>query len=156
MIKEEALKDLKELLKGKTLEGAEKPWNNLDADSESFQEAGKEKIEPLKEAIKEIETLIDSRNKLSRVVLSEADSIKMDVNNFISNTSSGRRIDDVAFLRDQLALKQEQVEVSELQLKEKIDCWKDVTNLKKELREKKRELRERQSRIEMLNKILEE
>jgi|SRR3989338_7904101 len=153
MVKEEALKDLKELLKGKTLESAEKPWNNLDDDS--LQEVGKDKIEPLKEAIKEIEALINSRNKLSREVLSEAEAIKMDINNFISNTGSGRRIDDVAFLRDQLALKQKQVEVSELQLKEKIDCWKDVTNLKKELRERKKELKERESRIDMLNKILE-
>src|SRR3989344_3834144 len=127
MVKEEALKDLKELLKGKTLESAEKPWNNLDDDS--LQEVGKDKIEPLKEAIKEIEALINSRNKLSRQVLSEAEAIKMDINNFISNTGSGRRIDDVAFLRDQLALKQKQVEVSEL--------------------------KERESRIDMLNKILE-
>ena len=153
MANEDALNELKELLKGKTLESAEKPWNNLDDDS--LQEIGKDKIEPLKEAIKEIEALINSRNKLSREVLSEAEAIKMDINNFISNTSSGRRIDDVAFLRDQLALKQKQVDVSELQLKEKIDCWKDVTNLKKELREKKKELKERESRIEMLNKILE-
>ena len=153
MANEDALNELKELLKGKTLESAEEPWNNLDTDS--LQEMGKDKIEPLKEAIKEIEALINSRNKLSREVLSEAEAIKMDINNFISNTSSGRRIDDVAFLRDQLALKQKQVDVSELQLKEKIDCWKDVTNLKKELREKKKELKERESRIEMLNKILE-
>ena len=153
MANEDALNELKELLKGKTLESAEEPWNNLDTDS--LQEMGKDKIEPLKEAIKEIEALINSRNKLSREVLSEAEAIKMDINNFISNTSSGRRIDDVAFLRDQLALKQKQVDVSELQLKEKIDCWKDVTNLKKELRERKKELKERESRIDMLNKILE-
>lgn len=153
MANEEALNDLKELLKGKTLEGAEKPWNNLDNDS--LQDIGKDKIEPLKEAIKELESLIDSRTKLSKQVLAEAEAIKMDINNFISNTGSGRRIDDVAFLRDQLALKQKQVDVSELQLKEKIDCWKDVTNLKKELRERKKELKERESRIDMLNKLLE-
>ncbi|MBI2047470.1 hypothetical protein HYT26_04905 [Candidatus Pacearchaeota archaeon] len=153
MVKEDALNELKKLLKGKTLESAEEPRNNLEMDS--LQDIGKDKIEPLKEAIRELESLIESRTKLSKQVLTEAEAIKMDINNFISNTSSGRRIEDPAFLRDQLALKQKQVDVSELQLKEKIDCWKDVTNLKKELRERKKELKERESRIEMLNRIME-
>lgn len=46
--------------------------------------------------------------------------------------------------------------MAELQLNEKIDCWKDVALLKKELRVYERELKEKQSRFNSLSKFLDE
>jgi len=159
MINEEALK---KLLKGKSMEELGKSWNNRenslgasDTDASDVEDIGRDKVESLKDAIKETNELIESRKKLSKEVIMEADSIKSEVNNFLSAVHLDRRLDDPLVIRDQIALKQKQVEVSELQLKEKISCWQDVAQLKKDLRENKRELKDRESRIDMLNKILE-
>jgi len=75
----------------------------------------------------------------------------MEINNFLAETHVA-----VDGNRDKVALKQKQVEISELQLNEKINCWQDIAKLKQELRECKKELAGRQGRMEMLGKILEE
>jgi len=48
------------------------------------------------------------------------------------------------------------MEISELQLNEKINCWKDISQLKKELREYERELQEKNERSEALARIMED
>jgi len=126
----------------------EKPWNTS---TEEIKELGKEKIESLKEEIEEIENLISERQSLSKSIFLEAEKVKMEINNFLAETHVA-----VDGNRDKVALKQKQVEISELQLNEKINCWQDIAKLKQELRECKKELAGRQGRMEMLGKILEE
>ena len=113
---------------------------------------GKEKIDALKESIVEIKGMIENREKLSKEFLREAEKIKMDLENFIVN----RDPTDEDAIRERNGLRQKQVEVSELQLKEKVSCWQDNARLKQELREHKQELNDKQGRADMLSTILEE
>ncbi len=129
-------------------EGDEKPWNT----SNNLEGLGKDKIDSLKEEIKEIEAMISERERLSQAVFNEADKIKIEINNFLREVHPT----DIEGNRDKITLKQKQVELAEFQLKEKINCWQDVAKLREELRESKKELTGRQSRMEMLGKILEE
>ncbi len=130
------------------VEDQEKPWNT----SGSLKEIGKEKIDSLKEEVKEIEELVENREKLSKELFREADKVKMEINNFLAETHPV----DIEGIRDKVTLKQKQVEISELQLKEKISCWQDIAKLKQELRECKKELAGREGRLDMLGKILED
>lgn len=129
-------------------EEGEKPWNT----SDNLEGLGKEKIDSLKQEIAEIEAMIKEREKLSQVVFSEADKVKIEINNFLREVHPT----DLEGTRDKITLKQKQVELAEFQLKEKINCWQDVAKLREELRESKKELSGRESRMEMLGKILEE
>jgi chromosome segregation ATPase len=143
------IKDISENGKGLYgLENQEKPWNT----SDNLEEIGKEKIESLKEEVKEVEELIKNREKLSKEVFQEAEKVKIEINNFLAETNPT----DLEGHRDKVTLKQKQVEISELQLKEKISCWQDIAKLKQELRECKKELAGREGRLDMLGKILED
>ena len=133
-------------------ENQEKPWNTS---GENFQDVGKEKILSLKKEIKEINELTENREKLSKEIFREADRIKMEINNFLTETKPNHPISPEDS-RDRVMLKQKQVEIAEMQLKEKISCWQDIATLKKELREREKELSDKESRLKMLGKILEE
>jgi len=112
----------------------EKPWNT------SIEKVGKEKVDSLKKTINEIESLIKER-----------ETLKIDISNFFVQNPTGEQE-----IREKIALKQKQVDISELQLNEKISCWQDVAKLKQELRDKQKELTDKESRFDMLDKILEE
>jgi hypothetical protein len=133
------------------MEDQETSWNTLK--DQDIQESGKEKLDSLKNSIAEMRKLIDERNLLSREVLRDAEKVKMEINNFITENKS---LFDKEGIREQILLKQKQVEVSEVQLKEKVSCWQDIAKLKQELREQEREFTDKQSRIEMLGRILED
>jgi dihydropteroate synthase len=133
------------------MEDQEKTWNNLK--DQDIQDSGKEKLDSLKNSIAELKTLIDGRKELSREVLRDAEKVKMEINNFITEN---KQVFDKEGIREQILLKQKQVEVSETQLKEKVSCWQDIAKLKQELREQEREFTDKQSRKKMLDKILED
>lgn len=122
-----------------------KPWNT------SIEKVGKEKLDSLKDTINEIENLIKERENLSRKLSDDAEKVKIDISNFFLQNPTGEQE-----VREKIALKQKQVDISELQLNERINCWQDVAKLKQELREKQKELTDRESRFDMLDKILEE
>ncbi len=130
------------------LEDEETSWNT--SGEESFQKVGREKVDSLRTSIKELEELIKNREKLSKEIFNEAEKVKVEISNFFVQNPTGEQE-----VREKIALKQKQVEISELQLKEKVNCWQDVAQLKKELREREKELSEKQGRINMLDKILE-
>lgn len=151
---------LKGILDGKELfENFEKP-EITDFSSENFLEGfGIEKILSLKNAIIEIKRLIEERKKLSKEILEDADKIKLEIDNLIlvnENTIRNTALGQSEALSEKNSLRNKKVEISEMQLKEKIDCWKDIALLKKELRGYEKELSEKESRIKELNTILNE
>ena len=119
---------------------------------------GKEKIEALKNAIEEIKFLVTQRESLSRKITSEVEKIKIDIENFLINSTKDLTnvSADSELWKERAGLRQKQVDISELQLTEKVNCWRDVAQLKKELREKQKELSEKEGRVSMLDEILEE
>jgi hypothetical protein len=128
--------------------------------SEKFLEGfGIEKILSLKNAIIEIKRLIEERKKLSKEILEDGDKIKLEIDNLIlvnENTVRNTALGQSEALSEKNSLRNKKVEISEMQLKEKIDCWKDIALLKKELRGYEKELSEKENRIKELNEILNE
>lgn len=120
-------------------------------------EVGKEKIDSLKKSISEIQKLIEERTQLSENFLKEGDEIKLEISNFlIENENSTREVTEKDFIAEKNSLRNKKIEISEHQLNEKINCWKDIALLKKEQRTCEQELTEKESRMQMLNKLIEE
>lgn len=117
----------------------------------SFQNVGKEKITSLKNSVNEIEYLIGQREDLSKSLSDEVEKIKMGIDNFLLKNVA---VDSEDF-KERSGLRQKQIDVSELQLNERVTCWKDVAMLKKELRECSKELSEKEERLNMFEEILE-
>lgn len=124
--------------------------------TESLSEIGKEKISALKESIKEINSLITNRQSLSKQFFEDGEKIKTEINNYILENDRIPLADQREILREKNDLRHKKVEIAESQLKERIDCWKDIANLKKERRIYERELQERLARLNMLNDFLME
>ena len=131
------------------LENHEKPWNTSE---ESFQNVGKEQVDSLRKLIKEVNEQIQHREFLSKNIFQECEKLKTEINNFIAESKAVDPTDS----KERTALRQKQVDLAELQINEKISCWKDIALLKKELREYQKELEDREERMSMLDKILEE
>jgi len=119
---------------------------------ESFSNIGKEKINSLKNSVNEIEFLIEQRESLSQNLSDEVEKIRTSIENFLLKNIA---VDSEDF-KERSGLRQKQIEISELQLNERVTCWKDIALLKKELRECKKELSEKEERLTMFGKILED
>lgn len=142
--------------KNKTpLIGLEKPEITGFSDGNMLDVVGQERISSLKKAIQEIKQLVDERKRLSLEFIKDAEDIKLEINNLIlGNESTVRALGQNEALIEKNALRNKKVEISELQLNEKINCWKDIALLKKELRVYEKELSEKEGRINELNGIL--
>lgn len=128
---------------------------NTWANPENFNSVGKAKVDSLKDTVEEINNMIQERQGLSSNFIREGESMKNSINNFLlENAPKGEN--DSEFARERAELRKKQIEISEIQLNEKIGCWRDIALLKKELRENTRQINEKESRAEMLSKILED
>lgn len=141
------------------LKGLEKPEITGFSSENSLQNLGQERVNSLKKAISEIKRLIEERKELSRNFLKEGEEIKQEISNLIlenENTIRNPLQGQNEGLIEKSSLRNKKVEISELQLKEKIDCWKDIALLKKELRIYEKELSEKESRLKELNELMKE
>jgi len=130
---------------------SENTWNT----SEKIGSVGKAKVDSLKDLVIEINEMMKQREILSKRFIKEGENMKANIHNFLlENSPKGE--DDSEFTRERAELRKKQIDISELQLNEKVNCWRDIALLKKELREDTKELSEKESRAEMLGKILEE
>jgi transcriptional regulator with AAA-type ATPase domain len=126
-------------------------WNT----SKEIDSVGKAKLDSLENNIKELENMIKERNTLSQNFIKEAEEMKSNIKKFlIENAPEGEG--DSEFARERSELRKKQIEISELQLNEKVNCWRDIALLKKEFRENIKELNEKKSRSDMLGRILSE
>ena len=116
---------------------------------------GTPKVDSLKEVVAEINDLIKERETLSTSFIKDAEKMKSSINNFLlENAPKGEN--DSEFARERAELRKKQMDISELQLNERVGCWRDIALLKRELREREKELSEKQSRAQMLDSLLEE
>ena len=119
-------------------------------------EIGKEKIVSLNKSIGEIKQLISEREKLSSDVFQEGEKIKTEITNFLlENEGKITDAESRDLIKEKNDLRHKKIEISEFQLNEKINCWKDVALLKKELRQDERELNEKQERLKVMAELLE-
>jgi hypothetical protein len=118
---------------------------------------GKDKIESLRNSIKEIKDLVEERKELSETFIFEGDKIKLEIDNLLmDNDNIAKNFSDKDFMIEKNALRNKKVEISELQLNEKINCWKDIAQLKQELRQYEKELTEKESRMKEINNLMNE
>lgn len=137
--------------------GLEKPEITGFSEGNMLDTLGQERIDSLKKAIQEIKHLVEERRKLSLDFIKEGEEIKSEITNLIiENENTLRSLGQNEALIEKNALRNKKVEISELQLNEKINCWKDIALLKKELRIYEKELSEKEGRIRELNDILNE
>ncbi len=121
----------------------------------SFGDVGKGKVDALKKSIEEIHEMILGREKLSRKIHEEGEILKTEIKGYLSENEK-MQIASSDPTREKNDLRHKKIEISELQMNEKIACWKDIALLKKELREYERELTEKEERLKMLEKIMED
>lgn len=145
--------DLREI----TLEQMKIPEISNFSNGNSIISIGKDKIESLKNSITEIQKLVKEREQLSKNFILEGDEIKLEIDNqLIENEASGKNIDDRDFMLEKNALRNKRIEISELQLNEKINCWKDIAQLKQELRQYEKDLTEKEARLKEINELMSE
>ncbi len=126
-------------------------WNT----SEEIDSVGKAKLDSLENNIKELESMIKERNTLSQNFIKEGENMKSNIKTFlIENAPEGEG--DSEFARERSELRKKQIDISELQLNEKVNCWRDIALLKKEFRENIKELNEKKNRADMLGRIMSE
>ena len=118
-----------------------------------FENVSEARIESLREAIKDIEEMIEERRRLSEDFERKSEKMKAEIENFLLE-SAPLGEDDSEFARERAELRKKQIDISEMQLNEKVKCWGDIAMLKRELREREKELNERKNRAEMLREIL--
>lgn len=137
-------------------EKAEKPSVNVqerlkDFDTQKdalFKNLQEEKVGSIRELIEDIQALMVQREALHKEILRDIDQVKMDINNFVATLA------DSTNTREQLMIRQKQVEIDEVKIQEKVNKWRDIADLKKELRENLREFKDKEARASVFDDIL--
>jgi hypothetical protein len=93
---------------------------------------------------------------MSKQFYEDGELLKSEINKFILENDRIPLADQREIMREKNELRNKKVLIAESQLKEKIDSWKDIANLKKERRIYERELQEKEARVKMLNDFLKE
>jgi hypothetical protein len=128
----------------------------ISQDKDFSTEIGKEKVLSLNQSIGEIKNLIGERENLSTEVFQEGEKIKTEINNFLLENQGKVSEEARDSVREKNDLRHKKIEISEFQLNERINCWKDVALLKKELRINEMELNEKQERMKVMAGLLED
>lgn len=122
-----------------------------------FKDLKKEKLDSLKELISDIEVMIEKREDLNKEILKGLDKIKIETSNAIlslneqqSLTTEGNS-DKLKIMGE---LKKKIIELEELKLNEKLNFFRDVSELKKELRLFLREFREKETKQDLLSDLI--
>ncbi len=117
---------------------------------------GLSKINALKESVEDINTLIEEREDLSESFIQEGENVKTQINNFLLENENTTEFEKADLMKEKNLLRSKKIEISEIQMKEKVDAWKDIALLKKELRGQEQELSEKQERVNSITKLLDE
>lgn len=145
------IEDLNKLTENKSFSKDYQPGfiHSQKEDNKMIESLQGSKIENIKHAVDEIDSLILQRENLTKEIFRDIEKIKIDINNFISSLA------DPTNTKEQLTLRQKQVEIEEMKLQEKVNSWRDVALLKKELRERIKEMEDKESRTNILDSIIE-
>jgi DNA integrity scanning protein DisA with diadenylate cyclase activity len=133
-------KMLSELEKKENLSSSDSPEKILD-------EISKTKTVSLREAIEEITAQIAFREKLHSEMMQDIESLKSTINNMTPAMSADNAKVIVEFQK-------KLIEAEEMKINEKLNCFRDVAQLKKELREFIREFRDKETRADLLGELI--
>lgn len=126
--------------------------------SAMFQNISKDKIEPIKELIQEIEFLIKNREEVHIEMNKSIDKMQLDIDNFLLGLPKIKNTGETNFggelVKAISEFRKKKFELEEIRLQEKLNFWRDVALLKRELREYARELKEKESKSDLLDSLL--
>ena len=127
--------------------------------SEMFKNISEEKLEPIKEVIKEIEFLITNRTEVHNEMNSHIDRMQLEIDNFILGLPKIKVTENNPQLGGEVVkamseFRKKKMELEELRLQEKLNYWRDVAALKRELREYAREFKEKESKSNLLDSLM--
>jgi len=127
--------------------------------SDIFQNMSKEKLEPIKEIIEEIEFLISNRTEVHKEMNSSVDKMQLQIDNFLLNLPKIKSERENTNLGGELVkamseFRKMKIELEQIRLDEKLNYWRDVAQLKRELREYAREFKEKESKSDLLDSLL--
>jgi hypothetical protein len=117
---------------------------------------GLAKLNALKNSVEDINILIEEREDLSEDFIEEGEEVKTEINNFLLENENTTEFEKADLMKEKNLLRSKKIEISEIQMKEKIDSWKDIALLKKELRLQEQEISEREERMNSITKLLDE
>ena len=117
-----------------------------------FSRMSGDSVESIKQCIKDIHELIESRRILNRKIIEDLDRAEVEISSYLNKTITVRVTQET---REMMMLfKTKAIEIAEAKRKEELECWKDIAKLREELRVYNRELSEKQSRMSILDNIL--
>ena len=108
------------------------------------------RINSIKENIQEIMEQIDMRQKLHKEIINDLEKLKSSINNMIPQTPTP----SAEFQKAIVEMKKKIVEAEEAKVQEKLNCFRDIAELKKELRELIREFRDKENSANLLGDLL--
>lgn len=127
--------------------------------SEMFKNISKEKLEPIKEVIQEVEFLISNRADVHNEMNQAIDKMQLEIDNFLIGLPQINVIDTNPNLGGELVkamaeFRKMKIELEQIRLDEKLNYWRDVAQLKRELREYAREFKEKESKSDLLDSLI--
>jgi len=128
-----------------TITPADKAGNLLKGMSETRTFSLKESIEQINDQIKE-------RMHLHGDILLTVEELKLSINNMMPDVNQH----NPEFSKPMMEFKKKLVEVEQMKIEEKLNCSRDIADLKKEQRELIREFTEKEKRATFLGDILTE
>lgn len=127
--------------------------------TEMFKNISKEKLEPIRELINEIEFLISNRQDVHNEMNTHIDKMQMEIDNFLLGLPKIKSVGESTNLGGELVkamseFRKKKLELEELRLQEKLNFWRDVALLKRELREYAREFKEKETKSDLLDSLM--
>jgi hypothetical protein len=107
------------------------------------------KTSSLKEAIDDLNAMIQEREELSHDMFNDLEKMKTDMANLIFQLNPETEKLEI------LNLKRRMFDFDELKVQEKLNNFRDIALLKRELREREKEYHERENRADVLDELLE-
>ena len=114
-----------------------------------FKDLQDKKLGSIKELIEDIQSLIQERKKLRDEIFNDLENISIKINNFLAEKQDELKPEEL------VEIKRKIVEIEEAKAQEKLNAWRDISNLKKELREHIREFREKKDGINALESMID-
>ena len=114
-----------------------------------LDEISETKMVSLQEAIDEITAQISLREKLHEEMIGDIEKLKSTINNMSPSMTAENAKVIVEFQK-------KLIEAEEMKVQEKLNCFRDIAQLKKELREWIREFRDKEKRASLLGDLLSE
>ena len=114
-----------------------------------FKDLQDKKLGSIKDVIDDINNLISERIKLRDEIFQDFEKLALKINNFLTEKQDELKAEEI------VELKRKVVDIEESKTQEKLNAWRDVSNLKKELREYIRELKEKKEGFNALENMID-